>query len=52
VTNEAGDGFNIGCSCRGIGVVHRPQRERLSHRACASLSDPYDDFVWFEPIRA
>uniref|UniRef100_B0SYI8 Erythromycin esterase n=1 Tax=Caulobacter sp. (strain K31) TaxID=366602 RepID=B0SYI8_CAUSK len=37
---------------RYIGVVYRPDSERLSHYAHASLSEQYDAFVWFEETQA
>ncbi|HJV43541.1 erythromycin esterase family protein [Caulobacter sp.] len=37
---------------RYIGVVYRPDSERLSHYAHASLSEQYDAFVWFDETRA
>ena len=33
---------------RYIGVIYRPESERQSHYARASLSDQYDCFVWFD----
>ena len=37
---------------RYIGVIYRPESERLSHYARASLSDQYDGFVWFDDTTA
>ena len=37
---------------RYIGVIYRPERERLSHYAYASLPDQYDAFVWFDQTHA
>ncbi|KQY95121.1 erythromycin esterase [Caulobacter sp. Root1455] len=37
---------------RYIGVVYRPDSERLSHYAHASLPEQYDAFVWFDRTRA
>ncbi|WP_419252648.1 erythromycin esterase family protein [Caulobacter sp. ErkDOM-YI] len=37
---------------RYIGVVYRPDSERMSHYAHASLSPQYDAFVWFDQTRA
>ncbi|MGA0602427.1 erythromycin esterase family protein [Caulobacter sp. KR2-114] len=37
---------------RYIGVACRPESERASHYAHASLSDPYGGFVWFDESRA
>ncbi|WP_419318609.1 erythromycin esterase family protein [Caulobacter sp. ErkDOM-E] len=37
---------------RYVGVVYRPDSERLSHYAHASLSQQYDAFVWFDRTRA
>ena len=37
---------------RYIGVVYRPDSERMSHYAHASLSEQYDGFVWFDKTRA
>jgi len=37
---------------RYIGVVYRPESERMSHYAHASLSDQYDGFVWFDETQA
>jgi erythromycin esterase-like protein len=37
---------------RYIGVIYRPESERMSHYAHASLSDQYDGFVWFDETRA
>ncbi|WP_345890878.1 erythromycin esterase family protein [Devosia oryzisoli] len=37
---------------RYIGVIYRPETERWSHYAHASLPDQYDAFVWFDQTRA
>lgn len=37
---------------RYIGVVYRPDGERISHYAHASLSEQYDAFVWFDETHA
>ncbi|MDR3510623.1 MAG: erythromycin esterase family protein [Caulobacteraceae bacterium] len=37
---------------RYIGVVYRPDTERLSHYAHACLPEQYDGFVWFDQTRA
>ena len=37
---------------RYIGVIYRPESERLSHYSHASLSDQYDGFVWFDDTTA
>jgi putative phosphoribosyl transferase len=37
---------------RYIGVIYRPETERWSHYAHASLAHQYDAFVWFEQTRA
>lgn len=37
---------------RYIGVVYRPESERMSHYAYSSLSDQYDGFVWFDETHA
>jgi erythromycin esterase-like protein len=37
---------------RYIGVVYRPDSERLSHYAHASLSEQYDAFAWFDETHA
>lgn len=37
---------------RYIGVVYRPDSERMSHYAYASLSEQYDAFVWFDETHA
>lgn len=37
---------------RYIGVIYRPESERMSHYGHASLSDQYDGFVWFDETRA
>jgi protein-L-isoaspartate(D-aspartate) O-methyltransferase len=33
---------------RFIGVIYRPETERLSHYADAALSEQFDAFVWFD----
>jgi erythromycin esterase-like protein len=37
---------------RYIGVIYRPESERMSHYASANLADQYDGFVWFDQTRA
>jgi erythromycin esterase-like protein/predicted phosphoribosyltransferase/predicted alpha/beta-hydrolase family hydrolase len=37
---------------RYIGVIYRPDTERLSHYSHASLSEQYDGFVWFDTTQA
>ena len=37
---------------RYIGVIYRPESERLSHYGHASLSEQYDAFVWFDETHA
>ena len=37
---------------RYIGVIYRPDTERISHYAHARLSEQYDGFVWFDETRA
>jgi erythromycin esterase-like protein len=37
---------------RFIGVIYRPESERVSHYAGASLADQFDAFVWFEVTKA
>ena len=37
---------------RYIGVIYRPDTERMSHYSRASLSEQYDGFVWFDETRA
>ena len=37
---------------RYIGVIYRPDTERMSHYSQASLSEQYDGFVWFDETRA
>lgn len=37
---------------RYIGVIYRPESERMSHYTHASLSDQYDGFVWFDETSA
>lgn len=37
---------------RYIGVVYRPESERMSHYSHASLSEQYDAFVWFDRTHA
>ena len=36
---------------RYIGVIYRPETERWSHYAHASLANQYDAFVWFDQTR-
>ncbi len=37
---------------RFIGVIYRPETERLSHYADVRLPEQFDGFVWFERTRA
>lgn len=37
---------------RYIGVIYRPDTERMSHYALACLPEQYDAFVWFDETRA
>ena len=37
---------------RYIGVVYRPDAERMSHYSHACLPEQYDGFVWFDDTRA
>lgn len=37
---------------RYIGVIYRPDTERMSHYSQASLPEQYDGFVWFDETRA
>ncbi|MBX5010349.1 protein-L-isoaspartate(D-aspartate) O-methyltransferase [Rhizobium lentis] len=37
---------------RFIGVIYRPETERLSHYMSTSLSRQYDAFLWFDETRA
>ncbi|WP_434734681.1 erythromycin esterase family protein [Rhizobium sp. YTUHZ044] len=37
---------------RFIGVIYRPETERLSHYMSASLSRQYDAYLWFDETRA
>jgi len=37
---------------RFIGVIYRPESERLSHYAQAELSRQFDAYVWFDETRA
>lgn len=37
---------------RAIGVVYRPQTERMSHYFEAVLADQFDAYVWFEETQA
>jgi erythromycin esterase-like protein len=37
---------------RYIGVIYRPETERWSHYAYATLPDQYDGFVWFDQTHA
>jgi erythromycin esterase-like protein len=37
---------------RYIGVIYRPDTERWSHYAQASLAQEYDAFVWFDTTAA
>jgi erythromycin esterase-like protein/predicted alpha/beta-hydrolase family hydrolase len=37
---------------RYIGVIYRPETERMSHYSHAALSDQYDGLVWFDHTNA
>jgi erythromycin esterase-like protein len=37
---------------RYIGVIYRPDTERMSHYSQASLPEQYDGYVWFDSTRA
>jgi erythromycin esterase-like protein len=37
---------------RFIGVIYRPETERMSHYAEACLSQQFDGFVWFDATAA
>jgi erythromycin esterase-like protein len=37
---------------RFIGVIYRPESERLSHYAHVELSKQFDAYVWFDETRA
>jgi erythromycin esterase-like protein len=37
---------------RAIGVVYRPDTERVSHYFDAVLPDQFDAYVWFEETKA
>ena len=37
---------------RAIGVIYRPETERLSHYFEASLSGQFDEWIWFDETRA
>ncbi len=37
---------------RFIGVIYRPETERWSHYARATLCDQYDAFLWFDRTTA
>jgi erythromycin esterase-like protein len=37
---------------RAIGVIYRPESERLSHYFHAALPRQFDEFVWFDETRA
>ena len=37
---------------RFIGVIYRPESERVSHYATAALADQFDAYVWMETTRA
>jgi erythromycin esterase-like protein len=37
---------------RFIGVIYRPETERLSHYFQASLARQFDAYIWFETTRA
>lgn len=37
---------------RAIGVIYRPETERLSHYFEASLTDQFDEWIWFDETEA
>jgi len=37
---------------RAIGVIYRPETERLSHYFDASLSRQFDEWIWFDETSA
>ncbi|PGH20442.1 hypothetical protein AJ80_03588 [Polytolypa hystricis UAMH7299] len=37
---------------RFIGVIYRPQTERVSHYSAAALADQFDSYVWFDRTSA
>jgi len=37
---------------RAIGVIYRPQTERLSHYFDAVLARQFDEYLWFDSTRA
>lgn len=37
---------------RFIGVIYRPQSERISHYSSASLADQFDAYIWFDETEA
>lgn len=37
---------------RFIGVIYRPQTERLSHYSAASLAEQLDGYIWFDETKA
>jgi protein-L-isoaspartate(D-aspartate) O-methyltransferase len=37
---------------RAIGVIYRPETERYSHYFEATLSQQFDEFIWFDETRA
>jgi protein-L-isoaspartate(D-aspartate) O-methyltransferase len=37
---------------RAIGVIYRPDTERLSHYFRASLAKQFDEYIWFDKTRA
>lgn len=37
---------------RAIGVIYRPESERLSHYFHASLPHQFDEYIWFDATRA
>ena len=46
------DALRRGRPERFIGVIYRPETERLSHYSDTSLSREYDGFLWFEETQA
>ncbi|KAK2767519.1 hypothetical protein FQN54_003676 [Arachnomyces sp. PD_36] len=37
---------------RFIGVIYRPETERISHYSVASLADQFDAYIWFDETEA
>ena len=37
---------------RAIGVIYRPETERLSHYFDASLPEQFDEWIWFDETKA